>query len=122
MPRQYKCRTKTGVSGETALISSSVGTPFGELKFAPASDDPNPLPGWRPLRLLFQHAQSVRERGNAIPAKLQIVAEAAANNMHVGIIQAGNNAPTFEVDDFGFRPALIALGVVHADNATILDG
>src|SRR5207249_12108359 len=52
----------------------------------------------------------------------QIVAEAAASNMHVGIIQAGNNAPTFEVDDFGFRPALIALGVVHADNATILDG
>src|SRR5207249_9750856 len=97
-------------------------TPFGELKFAPASDDPNPLTGWRPLRLLFQHAQSVRERGNAIPAKFQIVAKAAANNMHVGIVQAGNHAPTFEVNDLRVRTAFVRFRVVHTDDATVLDG
>ena len=95
--------------------------PFGELKLAPAADDADPLAGRCPLRLLFQHAQGVREGGNAVPAKLQIVAEAAADDMHVGIIQAGDEASAFEVDRLSVRAAFVTFSVVHADDATILD-
>ena len=41
--------------------------------------------------------------------------------MQVGVVQAGNDAPSAQVDDPGFRPALELIGVVHADHAPVLD-
>ena len=60
--------------------------PFCELELAPASDDADPLAGRCPLRLLFEHTQSVGERWNTVPAKFEVVAQAAADDMHVGIV------------------------------------
>ena len=96
-------------------------TSFGELEFAPATDDADPLPGGCPLGLLLEHAQRVGEGRHAVPAKFEVVAEATADDMHVGVIQAGDDAATFEIDPLRVRPAFIAFGIIHANDAAIFD-
>ena len=49
---------------------------LGELKLAPAADHAHPLSGRRALRLFLQHAQSVRQRRHAVPAKFHVVVQA----------------------------------------------
>ncbi len=95
--------------------------PFGKLKLAPAADHPNPLPGWRPMDLLFQHAQPVCKRGHTVPTKLEIVGKTATDDMGVRVVQTGDQPPPFEVDDAGIRAALEASGIVHTDDTTVLD-
>ncbi len=41
--------------------------------------------------------------------------------MQVGIVQAWNDTATIEINDFRVRPALAALGVVHAHDAAVSD-
>ena len=72
---------------------------LGELKFGPASDHSHPLSRRRPLRLFAQHAQAVGERRYAIPAKLQVVVEAAANQVKVRIVQPWNDGALVQVDE-----------------------
>src|SRR5439155_24164785 len=84
---------------------------FSELELAPTADYAHPLAGRRPLGLLLEHAQSVREGRHAVPSKLQVIAEAAADNMHVGIVQPWNDAAAFEVNHLGVRSAFVFLGL-----------
>ena len=95
---------------------------LGELKLTPAADDAHPLAGRSALCLLFQHAQAVREGRNAIPTKLQVVTQPAANDVHVRIVQPRYDAAALEVNDARVRPAFITLGVVHADDFAICNG
>jgi len=95
---------------------------LGELELAPAANDSDPLAGRCPLCLLFEHAQGVCEGRNAVPSQLQIVAEAAADDVHVRIVQARNKAASFQVNDPGLGPARVGFRVVHADDATAFDG
>ena len=94
-------------------------TPFGELELAPTADDADPLAGRCPLRLLFEHAQSVREGRNTVPAKLEVVAKAAADDMHVGIVQSGNHPATLQINHLRVRSPLVFLRVVHSDNSPV---
>ena len=50
------------------------------------------------MRLLLQHPQAVGERGNAVPAQLSVIAETAADHMHMRIVETGNDPPPFQVD------------------------
>ena len=42
--------------------------------------------------------------------------------MEVRVIQSGNDAPAFEINDLRVRPVLVFFSVIHADDAAILDG
>src|SRR4029077_2566346 len=77
---------------------------LGELKFGPASHHSHPLPRRRSLRLLAKHAQSVRERRNAMPPKLEVKVEAAANQVTVRVVQPRNYGALVQVDQF--RPLI----------------
>lgn len=52
-----------------------------ELKFAPPANHPDPLTGRRALSLFLEHPQSICERGHAIPSKLHVVVQTAANHV-----------------------------------------
>jgi len=67
--------------------------PLGELKLRPAAHHPDPLSRWGSPSLLSQNAQTIRERWHAIPAKLEIVVEPAANQVSMRIVQAWNDGP-----------------------------
>jgi len=98
--------------------------PLGELKFRPTADDSHPL-WWRStLRLLAQHPQRVGERRHSVPAQLHVVIEAAANRMHVRIVEARNNRPAAEIDNLGTRAAQAHDFFVGADGekTAILNG
>ena len=73
---------------------------LGELKLRPSSHHSHPLSRRRSLRLLAKHAQAVRQRRNAVPAKLQVVVEAAANQVKVRVVQPRNYGPLVQVDQF----------------------
>ena len=73
---------------------------LGELKFGPSSHHSHPLARRRSLRLLAKHAQTVCQRRNAVPPKLQVVVEAAANQVKVGVIQPRNYGALVQVDQF----------------------
>src|SRR6266699_4398766 len=69
---------------------------FGKLKFGPTSNHPYPLRRWSSRSLIFQHAQCIGQRRDAIPAQFQVVVEPATDRMHVGIVEPrddGSPAP-----------------------------
>lgn len=98
------------------------GHPFlGELPFVPAADDADPVGRRRALRLLLQHPQRVGQRGHAVPAQLEVVVKTGSDDVQVRVVEAGDDPAPEQVDDPGVRAALTLLGVVHADDATVLD-
>ncbi len=42
--------------------------------------------------------------------------------MEVRVIQSGDDAPAFEINDLRVRPVLVFFSVIHADDAAIFDG
>ena len=71
---------------------------FGELEFRPATHHPHPLRRGRVLGLLLEHTQSIRQRRNTFPAQLQVVVEAAADQVQVRVIEAGDHATLAQID------------------------
>src|SRR5207244_9665559 len=82
-------------------------------------EDADPWTGRCPLSLLLEHAQSVREGRNTVPAKLEVIAKAAADDMHVGIVQSGNHPATLQINHLRVRSPLVFLRVVRADDTPV---
>src|SRR6266478_8112068 len=76
------------VWGSLIQLLQSWHPAFGELEFRPPAHHADPLPRRRSLRLLLQHPQTVGERGNAIPAKFQVVIEPAADQVRMRVVEA----------------------------------
>ncbi|MNO89551.1 hypothetical protein D3C76_810390 [compost metagenome] len=74
---------------------------FGELELAPAADHPHPLRGRGTVGLLLEHAQGVGQRGHAFPAQLQVVVEAAADQVQVRVVETGDHRALVQVDHLG---------------------
>ncbi len=74
---------------------------LGELELVPAADHPHPLRRGRACGLVLEHAQGVGQRGHAFPAQLQVVVEAAADQVQVRVVQAGDHGALLEVDHPG---------------------
>ncbi len=89
---------------------------LGELELAPAAHHAHPLRMRRARRLVLQHAQRVGKRGHAFPAQLEVVIQAAADQVQVGVVQARDDGAAVEVDD------LAAFGTVAHDIVGIADG
>ena len=104
------------VEGRQALL--------GELMLREAADHAHPLRRGRAVDLLFQHAHGVGERAHAVPAQLHVVVEAAADDVHVAVDQARDDAPPFEVDAAGLRPGELHDLMIAADGgeAPVADG
>src|SRR4029453_17999232 len=85
---------------------------FDELKFSPPSDDPHPLRRGCSSRLLVQHLQRERQRGNPFPAQLHVVVQSAANDVQMRIIETWNDSSSFKVDDFRLQPSLEFCGII----------
>ena len=82
------------MSGAAALISSSVGRRFSANwnSVKPPTTRTHCGAGVR-ADLLLQHRQGVGQRGHAVPAQLHVVVQAAADQVHVAVVQAGDHAP-----------------------------
>ena len=97
---------------------------LGELELGPAADYPDPLRRRGPRRLLLQQAQGVRQRRHAVPTQFEVVVKAAADRVHVRIVEAGNDRPALRVNHHRRRPALpqnLVIGTGGIDLA-VLDG
>ena len=75
---------------------------FGELVCRPAPDDADPLARGRPLRLLFEHPQSVGQRRDVIPPQLHREVVALSDDMGVAVDQARDRPLAAEV--YGLCP------------------
>ena len=97
---------------------------LGELELRPAADYPDPLRRRGPRGLLLQQAQRVRQRRHAVPTQLQVVVKAAADRVHVRIVEAGDDGSAPGVNHCRRRPALpqnLVIGTGGIDLA-VLDG
>src|SRR4029077_17556693 len=97
---------------------------FGELELRPPAHHADPLPGRRSLRLLFQHPQTVSERGNAIPAKFQVVIEPAADQVRMRVVEARDHHSLAKVPQLGVFSAKshhVAIGS-HRSKLAISNG
>ena len=84
---------KTGVSGATALISSSVGSRFSAnwCSVKPPTTRTHCGGGVR-ATCSFSIAHGVGQDAHAVPAQLHVVVQPAADDVHVGVDQAGDDA------------------------------
>ena len=94
---------------------------FGELKFAPATHHTHPLTCWCAFGLLLEQSQSIRERRHTVPAELHVVVEAAADDVQVRIVEAGNDAAIVEVNCQRVWTAS-HLRVIYANDAAVCNG
>ena len=95
---------KTGVSGATALISSSVGSRFSANWCSVKPPTTRTHCGGGVTRdLALQHGHGVGEAAHAVPAQLHVEVEPAADDVEVVVDQARQHAPALEVDDLGRR-------------------
>jgi hypothetical protein len=76
---------------------------LGELELAPAADHADPLRRRRAFGLRPQHGQRVGEGGDVLPPQLHVVVEAAANEVGVAVVKAGDDPPAADVDDPSVR-------------------
>ena len=93
-----------GVGRHSIDFFQSRHAALGELELGPAADHSDPLRGRRARGLILQAAQRVRQGGHPVPTQLQVVVEATADRMHVGIIEAGNDGPTLAINYGRCRP------------------
>ena len=68
---------------------------FGKLELAPSAHHAHPLWRWRAQGLFFQHPQGIGQRRHAFPAQLEVVVQPAANEVQVGVVQAGDGGVAF---------------------------
>jgi hypothetical protein len=76
------------------------------------------------LRLLAQHAQRIGDRWHPIPPQFHIVVEAAADRVHVRIVEAGDDRAAADVDHL--RPVVpirqhVMVGA-DGEEAPVLEG
>ncbi|MNG91044.1 hypothetical protein D3C79_499510 [compost metagenome] len=97
---------------------------FGELEFVPAADHAHPLRRRRAGRLVLEHAQCVGHRRHAFPTQFEVVVQAAADQVQVGVVEAGDDRALLEVDDLrGGAFMSHGFGVTaNGNEATVLDG
>jgi len=78
--------------------------------------------GARGLRL--QHAQRVRQRGHAFPAQFQVVVQAAADQVQVRIVEAGDGGAPIQVDEPAVRRAVAhdVAGAADGQELAVADG
>src|SRR5580692_6413897 len=74
---------------------------LGELELRPPAHHADPLSVRRSLRLLLKHPQTVSERGNAIPAKFQVVIEPAADHVCMRVVEARDHHSLVKVHQPG---------------------
>ncbi|MNN52637.1 hypothetical protein D3C81_1673480 [compost metagenome] len=74
---------------------------FRELELVPAADHPHPLRRRRALGLVLEHAQGIGQRRHAFPAQLQVVIEAAADQVQVRVVEPGDHRALVQVDHLG---------------------
>ena len=68
-----------------------------------AADDADPLRSRRARNLLLEHPHRIGERSHSIPAQLHVVVEPASDDVHMAVDQAGDDAPTIQVDASDIR-------------------
>ena len=97
---------------------------FGKLELAPAAYHAHPLAGRGSSGLFLEHAEGVRQGGNAVPAQFHVVIKAAADDVEVGIVQAGNDRSLSGVYGLGIRSLVFGDVFVGTDsqNFSILHG
>ena len=94
----------TGVSGATALSSSSVGRRFSANWCSVKPPTTRTHCGAGVIgHLPLEHAHRVGQAAHAVPAQLQVEVEAAADDVQVVVDQAGQHAAALEVDRRGWR-------------------
>jgi hypothetical protein len=96
---------------------------FGELELAPAADHAHPLRMRGAVGLRFQHAQRVAQRRHAFPAQLQVVVQAAADQVQVRVVQPGDHGAAVQVDDLAAGRAVAhhLVSVADREEAAVLD-
>src|SRR6266446_9912772 len=90
---------------------------FGKLEFGPASDHPYPLRRWRSRSLIFEHAQCIGQRRDAIPAQFQVVVEPAPDRMHVRIVEAWDDGSLAPINYVRVRATKTENLVIVADSS-----
>ncbi len=97
---------------------------FGELELGPSANDPYPLRWRSPPGLLLEHSQRVGQRRDPVPAQLHVVVEAAANQMQMGIVEAGDQPAMPCIDHARLGTAQFEDIRIVADGgeAAVLDG
>lgn len=96
---------------------------FLELVGGPAADHFDPVAFRGALGLLAQHLQGPTQGGHAVPAQGVVVA-AFVEHVGVGVDDAGDQATTAGIDDFGvggFQAKYVGIGADRVD-AAVLDG
>ncbi len=113
-----------GIGGHRIDLVDGGQPLFGELMFGEAAHHPDPLGSRCPVDLLFEHAHGVGQRSNAVPAQFHIVVQAAADDVHMAVDQAGNHAPAFEIDASGRGSGHLHHILIRAgsDKAPVGDG
>ncbi|GGY51269.1 hypothetical protein GCM10010363_35330 [Streptomyces omiyaensis] len=113
-----------GVGGGGVQLGHGGHPALGELLRRPAADDPHPLAPGRPRRLFAEHGEPFAEGGDAVPAQLQDVVEAAADDVQVGVVESGDDAAAQRVDHAGRRTDVPGDGAVVADgeDPSVADG
>ncbi len=71
---------------------------FGKLEFVPAADHTYPLRRWCAISLVLEHAQRIGQGRHTFPAQLEVVVQAATDEVQVRVVEAGNHGAALEVD------------------------
>jgi hypothetical protein len=97
---------------------------FGELEFVPAAHHAHPLRIRGAVGLFLQHAQGVGQGGHAFPAQFQVVVQATADQVQVGVVQPRDDGAAVEVDHLAVRRAVAHhfVGVADGEEFAVLDG
>ena len=113
-----------GLGGGGVDLGERREAPLGELPLVPAADHAYPLRGRRALGLRPKAREGVGQGGDAVPAQLEVVVQAAADRVDVRVVEPGDGEAAAEVDDACRGPALrhrVALAP-HRAEAAALDG
>ncbi len=113
--RRIRRRLVQFVEGRHALL--------GELEFVPAADHPHPLRSGCALGLILEHAQGVGQRRHALPTQLEVVVEAATDQVQVRVVEPGDHRAPLQVDHFcGAATQGHGLGIAaYGDESALLD-
>ncbi|KAG0923458.1 hypothetical protein G6F32_014270 [Rhizopus arrhizus] len=89
-----------------------------------AAHHPHPLRRGGDGDLPAQHGHGVRQAGHAIPAQFQVVVQAAADQVRVAVVEAGQQAPALRIDQgrFGAPVAHDLLVTADGNDAPLLHG
>ncbi|MNX89536.1 hypothetical protein D3C86_1215540 [compost metagenome] len=98
--------------------------PLLELVGRPAAHHPDPLAGRCPRCLAPEQVEGDRKRGDAVPAKLQVVVQAFANDVQVRVVEPRHHGPAPQVDDAraGLLVCQRVLGLTCREYSAVFQG